>query len=168
MSNFEGTKLTRHPLAGIAQMAAVMPVTASAADATRADNALAYYLMQFLRVAVVREMADLQSHRSDLAPFALATWCSFFVLDNLPHLRMQARFPATMAWIRSMVDQTSQLVGATCLHESLGTPRGYRCWSHHGAGWSTEATPKTRLGGPLRHLAEDGVHQSLVHDPQQL
>ena len=88
-------KLTSHPLAGTTQMAAMVPGSASAAeitDATRADNALAHYLMQYVRIAVVRDMDKLQSPRSNLAPFAMATWCSFAQLELLPHLRMQSRF----------------------------------------------------------------------------
>ena len=87
-------------------MADVVP--AAAVEPGRADNALAYYITQLLRVAVVREMQQLQSHRSDLAPFALAAWCSFTI-------------PSHLAWVRSMIDQCAQLVGATCLHEALGT-----------------------------------------------
>ena len=78
-------------------MADVVP--AAAVEPGRADNALAYYITQLLRVAVVREMQQLQSHRSDLAPFALTAWCPFTTLERLPHLRTQCRFPVT--WLGS-------------------------------------------------------------------
>ena len=114
MSTLKGFKLTCPQFVGITQMAASMPVTATMAamtDSTRADNALAHYLIQYVRVAVVREMEALQSPRSDLAPFTMATFCSLVQLERLPHLRMQSRFPALLAWARSTMEQVCQLNG---------------------------------------------------------
>ena len=124
MSTLKGFKLTCPQFVGITQMAASMPVTATMAamtDSTRADNALAHYLIQYVRVAVVREMEALQSPRSDLAPFTMATFCSLVQLERLPHLRMQSRFPALLAWARSTMEQVCQLNGSTCLEAPLGT-----------------------------------------------
>ncbi len=136
-SNFEGSKLTGHPLDGATQMAMV-PVSASAAvmaDASRADNALAQYLIQYVRIAVLREMEELQSPRSDLAPFTVATFSSLLQLELIPHLRMQSRFPALMAWARSMTEQACQLNGATCLQEPLSsTP----CLTTDERSWAAE------------------------------
>ena len=105
-------------------------------DPSRANNALAYYMMLWLRVQVAINQQEEPSQRSDLPPFALATWSSFMALLTVPHLRVESGFPMTLAWLRSMQEQTTQLVGMTCLHEQLSTSASLttdeRCWAASG------------------------------------
>ncbi len=95
------------------------PILARETDASRACSALAHHTVSHLRVEAVREQRERQSHRVDVAPFALAVWSSFLVLTTVPHLEIEGGFPVTLVWLRSLLEQTIQLIGSTCLAEPL-------------------------------------------------
>ena len=55
------------------------------------------------------------SHMVSIAPLALATWTTWVILDTLPVLRIQMLFPKTCTLVRSLQDQTTQVIGACAL-----------------------------------------------------
>ena len=43
------------------------------------------------------------------------------MLTTVPHLDIEGGFPVTLVWLRSLMEQTIQLIGSTCLTEPLST-----------------------------------------------
>ncbi len=77
-------------------------------------HALAHVNLVALAQEMRAEMAVDQCTRADTGPFALATWASWLALT----LRLQERFPVTCAWVRSLHEHTTIMIGAMILSES--------------------------------------------------
>ena len=81
---------------------------AAEVDPAQTNTALSYYMTHWLRVQVAIEQRENRTHRSILLPFALGTWSAFMALLAVPHLRVETKFPMTLAWLRSMMEQEGQ------------------------------------------------------------
>lgn len=55
----------------------------------------------------------------DLGPFAMGTFATWNSLVNFPVLRMSSGFPTTCSVMSSLQEQTCQVIGMTCLKETL-------------------------------------------------
>ena len=93
--------------------AAVVPV------AGRATSILAQCIMAHLRLAVRQEQQERNCHRVHLPLFAMGAWGIWQAILTFQQLRLETGFPVFSHVMRSLQEQTAQLIGITCLGESL-------------------------------------------------
>ena len=80
-------------------------------------QALAHVNLVGLAQEMRAELSARQCTRADTGPFALATWSSWLTLLGYPSLRLQEGFPVTCAWVRSLLEHTTIMIGAMILNE---------------------------------------------------
>ncbi len=96
-----------------------VPRRAAVPQVGRATSNLAHCIMAQLRVEVRKEQIERQCHRVHLPLCAMAAWGTWNSLMSLPQLRLEVGFPGTCHLMRSLQEQTAQLLGITCMGEAL-------------------------------------------------
>ena len=87
--------------------------------AGRATSILAHSLMAHLRMAVREEQQQKNCHRVHLPLFAMGAWGIWQAILTFQVLRLESGFPVFSHVMRSLQEQTAQMIGITCLGETL-------------------------------------------------
>ena len=96
-----------------------MPPKANIAVAGRATSVLAHCIMAHLRLAVRQEQQERNCQRVHLPLFAMGAWGIWQAILTFQLLRLETGFPVFSHVMRSLQEQTAQLIGITCLGEAL-------------------------------------------------
>ena len=95
------------------------PKAAAAPPVGRATSILAHAIMAHLRLAVRAEQQERNCQRVHLPLFAMGAWGIWQALLTFHQLRLEVGFPVLSHVMRSLQEQTAQLIGLTCLGEPL-------------------------------------------------
>ena len=95
------------------------PKAAAAPPPGRATSILAHCIMAHLRLAVRQEQQAKNCHRVHLPLFAMGAWGIWQSILTFQQLRLESGFPVFSHVMRSLQEQTAQMIGITCLGESL-------------------------------------------------
>ena len=87
--------------------------------AGRATSILAHCIMAHLRLAVRQEQQERNCQRVHLPLFAMGAWGIWQAILTFQQLRLESGFPVLSHVMRSLQEQTAQLIGLTCMGESL-------------------------------------------------